>query len=87
MVVDLPAPFGPTKPVSCPGCTVNVMPSRASVGPKRLRSPVTSIVASLICCLLVVGGQVRTWFYARAGVSAVSPADTGLTPVTWQCLA
>jgi len=44
MVVDLPAPFGPTNPVTSPGATVNVIPSRACVGPKRLRRPVTSIV-------------------------------------------
>ena len=46
MVVDLPAPFGPTNPVTCPGETVNVMPSRARAGPNRLRSPATSMVAS-----------------------------------------
>ena len=48
MVVDLPAPFGPTNPVTCPGWTVNDIPSRASVGPNRLRSPLTSMVALLI---------------------------------------
>src|SRR5512146_3178095 len=47
IVVDLPAPFGPTKPVTWPGVTLNVMPSRARAGPNRLRSPVTSIVASM----------------------------------------
>jgi len=30
--------------------------------------------------------MIRIWFYATAGVSTVSAADTGLTPVTWQCL-
>ena len=29
IVVDLPAPFGPTKPVTWPGWTVNVIPSSA----------------------------------------------------------
>src|SRR5580693_4233636 len=48
IVVDLPAPFGPTKPVTCPGRTVNVMPSSACAGPNRLRSPATSIVASMV---------------------------------------
>ena len=47
MVVDLPAPFGPTNPVTWPGATVKVIPSRARVGPNRLRSPVTSMVASM----------------------------------------
>ena len=46
MVVDLPAPFGPTKPVTWPGWTVKVMPSSASAVPYRLRSPVTSMVAT-----------------------------------------
>ena len=36
IVVDLPAPFGPTKPVTWPGRTVNVMPSSASVGAEPL---------------------------------------------------
>src|SRR5437667_443915 len=47
MVVDLPAPFGPTNPVTWPGETVNVIPSRARAGPNRLRSAVTSMVASM----------------------------------------
>src|SRR5580698_9177883 len=45
MVVDLPAPFGPTKPVTWPGPTVNVIPSSACTGPNRLRSPSISILA------------------------------------------
>ncbi len=45
MVVDLPAPFGPTKPVTWPRWTAKVIPSSASAGPNRLRSPLTSIVA------------------------------------------
>jgi hypothetical protein len=48
MVVDLPAPLGPTKPVTCPGVTVNVIASSASVAPNRLRSPATSMVAWLM---------------------------------------
>ena len=47
MVVDLPAPFGPTNPVTWPGATVNVMPSSAMPWPNRLRSPATSMVASM----------------------------------------
>src|SRR5229473_2071347 len=47
IVVDFPAPFGPTKPVTCPGPTVKDIPSRASVGPNRLRRPATSIIASM----------------------------------------
>ena len=39
IVVDLPAPFGPTKPVTRPGSTVNDSPSTATVRPYRLRSP------------------------------------------------
>jgi hypothetical protein len=33
MVVDLPAPFGPTKPVTMPGLTVNVTPFTALCAP------------------------------------------------------
>ena len=46
MVVDLPAPLGPTNPVTRPGRTVKDIPSSATVGPKRLRSPLTSMVTS-----------------------------------------
>ncbi|MET8572296.1 hypothetical protein [Streptomyces sp. NPDC004783] len=52
MVVDFPAPFGPTKPVTRPGRTVNVIPFRASCGPKRLRKPMTSIVAFVLSPLM-----------------------------------
>ena len=33
IVVDFPAPFGPRKPVTTPGCTVNDSPSTASLSP------------------------------------------------------
>lgn len=46
-VVDFPAPLGPVKLVTCPGETVDVMPSGASVRPYRLRGPATSIVVSV----------------------------------------
>ncbi len=48
MVVVLPAPLGPTNPVTCPGATLNEIPSRATAGPKRLRRPVTSMVGSML---------------------------------------
>src|SRR5579864_7421641 len=48
IVVDLPAPLGPTNPVTWPGWTVNVISSRATVGPNRLRRLLTSIVASML---------------------------------------
>src|SRR5215471_17915197 len=48
MVVDLPAPFGPTKPVTWPGRTENDIPSSACAAPNRLRSPATSMVASTV---------------------------------------
>ena len=36
IVVDFPAPLGPTKPVTCPGATVNDIPSSASGRPEPL---------------------------------------------------
>src|SRR4029077_14792978 len=39
MVVDLPAPFGPRKPVMSPGATVRPRPSSAFVRPKDLDRP------------------------------------------------
>ena len=47
-MVDFPAPFGPMNPVTCPGATVNVIPSSATVGPNRLRSLSTSMVTSFM---------------------------------------
>jgi hypothetical protein len=35
--VDLPAPLGPSKPNTSPGCTANDTPSTAVKSPKRLR--------------------------------------------------
>jgi hypothetical protein len=48
MVVVLPAPLGPTNPVTCPSATLNEIPSRATADPKRLRRPVTSMVAFML---------------------------------------
>jgi DNA-binding response OmpR family regulator len=72
IAVDFPAPFGPAKPVTRPGRTVNVMPSSAVVPPNRLRSPATSIAAVFM-----------PPFYAPAGDSAVCVADTRLSPSAW----
>ena len=43
IVVDFPAPFGPRKPVTVPGETVNERSSTARVEPYRLVRPSTSI--------------------------------------------
>src|SRR5689334_402019 len=44
IVVDLPAPFGPRKPVTIPGWTVKLTWSTAVVDPKVLVRSVTSII-------------------------------------------
>src|ERR1700761_1856415 len=44
MVVDLPEPLGPRKPVTTPGCTVNDKSSTASFSPYRFVSPTASIM-------------------------------------------
>src|SRR5262249_6510774 len=59
MVVDLPAPFGPTKPVTWPGRTVNDIPSSACPGRTRLRSPGFWTVASMARKFTVGGGRGR----------------------------
>lgn len=43
MVVVLPAPLGPRKPVMTPGSTEKLRLSTAVTGPNRLVRPVTSI--------------------------------------------
>src|SRR6266545_5277632 len=47
MVVDLPAPLGPTNPVTRPGGTVNERSSTATVRPNRLVRPRAWMVASM----------------------------------------
>ncbi len=44
MVVDLPAPLGPRKPVTMPGRTVKVRLFTATFSPYRLVSPSSSIM-------------------------------------------
>src|SRR5258708_6827577 len=46
IVVVLPAPLGPRKPNTSPGATSNSTPRTASISPKLLASPLTSIAAS-----------------------------------------
>src|SRR5579859_1281602 len=70
IVVDLPAPLGPTKPVTCPGATVNDMPSSATVGPNRLRSPLTSIVVSM------------SWLYGNGANTARTVPVSSLLDLT-----
>src|SRR5438874_1290395 len=48
IVVDFPAPFGPRKPVTVPGRTVNVRSETAVVGPYRLVSSWISIMKSTL---------------------------------------
>src|ERR1700740_2176622 len=48
IVVDFPAPFGPRKPVTVPGRTVNVRSETAMVGPYRLVSSWISIMKSTL---------------------------------------
>jgi hypothetical protein len=47
MVVVLPAPFGPSSPVTSPEGAVKVTSSRIRVPPRVLPSPVTTIIPSL----------------------------------------
>ena len=60
MVVDLPAPLGPTNPVTSPGLTENDRPSRASAGPNRLRAPTTSILAVTLVTVRIGAASVVT---------------------------
>lgn len=46
IVVDLPDPFGPRKPVTAPGVTSNDNPSTASTSLYRLVSPRALIIAT-----------------------------------------
>ena len=54
MVVDFPALLGPTSPVTCPGSTVNDIPSSATAGPIVLY-----IVAAALAGLLAAIAPAR----------------------------
>ena len=45
MVVDLPAPLGPRKPVTMPGLTLKLRSSTATFSPYRFVTCSTSIMA------------------------------------------
>src|SRR6476646_12010757 len=68
IVVDFPAPFGPRKPVTVPGRTVNVRSETAVVGPYRLVSSWISIMKSTL-----PNGRVSV-------IGAPSPPRLGKTP-------
>src|SRR5690349_1641216 len=51
IVVDLPAPFGPRKPVTTPGRTVNVRWSTAVLSPYRFVSPCNSIMVARLASM------------------------------------
>ena len=44
MVVDLPEPLGPRKPVTTPGWTSKLRSRTATVSPKRLVSEIAAII-------------------------------------------
>src|ERR1700733_3360277 len=48
IVVVLPAPFGPRKPVTLPGSMPNVSPSTAVLSPYRFVRPRTSIIKVIL---------------------------------------
>ena len=63
IVVDLPAPLGPSSPKQTPGGTTRSRPSTAVIWPKRLTTPRSSIDALSSCTTLRVaapaGGPAR----------------------------
>ena len=67
-VVDLPAPLGPTKPVTWPPRTVKDRSSTAVVRPYRLCTPRTSMVASMAATI-----GTHPPLSSRPGVVRISP--------------
>src|SRR3954447_7941913 len=68
IVVDLPAPLGPRKPVTTPGSTVNVRPSTAVLSPYRFVRPSALIMSA------TSGDAVRHALGERYGVPAARPS-------------
>ena len=72
MVVDLPAPFGPTNAVTSPGRTTNDSPSTATVERYCLRRPRTSIDGVMAVTLGGAGGYVVA---PRSGLPIPATSD------------
>ncbi|GAA1672870.1 hypothetical protein GCM10009745_14690 [Kribbella yunnanensis] len=79
-MVDFPAPFGPTKPVTSPERTANDIPSSACVPPYRFRRPATTIPWALIAASSWFGMDSCRRFYVASGFSTVAFAATRLRP-------
>ena len=50
--VVFPAPLGPRRPSTVPSSAVRSTPARATVAPKRLPTPCTSIIEPVMCAPL-----------------------------------
>src|SRR5580704_4923692 len=74
IVVVLPAPFGPRKPVTLPGSMPNVSPSTAVFSPYRFVSPRTSIIKLVLS--LVTYAQ----FWLSSPLARVGPGDDLQSP-------
>jgi signal transduction histidine kinase len=72
IVVDLPEPLGPTKPVTSPGCTENDRSSTATVRPYVLRRPRTSIAGVVAAVGERVVGATGRRYETVLGVSSRS---------------
>src|ERR1700685_3686379 len=66
IVVVLPAPFGPRKPVTLPGSMPNVSPSTAVLSPYRFVRPRTSIINFILSRLT----HTQFWRQQRPPASA-----------------
>src|SRR5690348_4358345 len=78
IVVVLPAPFGPRKPVTRPGRTVKLRSSSAVNGPKRLLSRPTSIMPRLPSARRGAGRRRRARLQPGPAGQAMLAGDGGL---------
>src|SRR3954452_18036088 len=60
MVVDLPAPFGPSRPTQVPAGRSRSRPSTAMIGPKRLTTPRRRMARSFTGSALSSGSRTET---------------------------
>ena len=66
MVVLFPDPLGPRKPVTRPGLTSKLRSSTAIVRPKRLVSPLTSIIPGTLVPTICAPARVTSLTRPRA---------------------
>src|SRR3954469_17698602 len=81
IVVDLPAPFGPSRPRQMPAGTSRSRPSTAVIGPKRFTTPCNSIAGTTLQTTYSTTGERTLRIFRHAYKEKVIARDyLGVSP-------